>query len=177
MKYKCNYINQLFSLFLMMTLGFLSICVFVMPFSNDSFYKDTLRQFPKIIFVLLIIYIILLIINAIINLFIKPKIIFYEDHFIFQKEKYYYKDITSLTYEIGEFSKTSSCPDELIFNRTDEPGIVIKNPSIRLTLKAKKVCYNAKLKVYGFNHLITFYVITIIVGLIFVLTPDSCRKD
>lgn len=115
-------------------------------------------------------FIINLILNFIINLFIKPKLILYNDNFIYKNKTYDYSDIVSIEYEIGTVSRVSSKPNVLVLYRKGTSGIVIKNPSIKMMREFKKRCPNKPFRIENYKQFFWFAAIAIIVVIIMLIT-------
>lgn len=110
------------------------------------------------------------IINFIINLFVKPKLILYNDNFIYKNKTYNYSDIVSIEYEIGTVSRVSSKPNILVLYRKGTSGIVIKNPSIKMIMEFKKKCPNKPFRIENYKQFFWFAGIAVVGVIIIIIT-------
>ncbi len=82
----------------------------------------------------------------------------------------YYKDITNIHFDLGEFSRTHSTPVtlELYFKESGD-SLFITNPSLLMTHLIKKKCPTAKINYEGLKRGLYFLAISTITAIVIVI--------
>ncbi|MBQ8292571.1 MAG: hypothetical protein IJX78_02040 [Bacilli bacterium] len=112
-------------------------------------------------------FILFSVLNFIITLFTKPKLILFSDRFMYKDEICYYSDVTLVGFDLGFVSKTSSEPTCLVLYRKDKPGIVIKSPSVRMIYHMRKKCYNRPFHIENLKTAIFIFIMFIVIGILY----------
>ena len=168
MKIKSNYLLQ-FSIFFSFIFLALApgICIMLLIIDSNIDKKELFNIIITFGSVPIWCFVVCSFINFIINLFIKPKLFLYEDEFKYKGSTYKYSDICEVEYDLGTVSKVSSKAAALVLYRKRGPGIVIKNPSIRMIYHIKKKCIGKPFKLENWLSFVIIGVIMLVVSVIF----------